>query len=73
MLMHGTCVICNNEAVKNMGEVISIQARCPKCRNEVGIITFDGDPTEPLKGCSICGYSEQLDVIEMRCGRENIR
>ncbi|AIC16860.1 hypothetical protein NVIE_025890 [Nitrososphaera viennensis EN76] len=72
MYMHGTCVVCNNKAVKNMGECIWIKARCPKCNEEITIATFDGDPTENLKRCSTCSYSGLLDVIRVTRGWEPI-
>ncbi|MGH9877995.1 MAG: hypothetical protein ACRD5H_10190 [Nitrososphaerales archaeon] len=65
LFMHGNCVVCGQKATRNMGDSITIRAMCPTCKVEIQIMTFDGDPTNPLVGCSECGFSGTLDVLQI--------
>ena len=64
MMMHGLCIECNNETLRDMGQTIWMRVKCPKCKVELSIMTFEEDLTEPLKSCGECDYAGELTVLE---------
>jgi phage FluMu protein Com len=64
MMMHGLCIECNSETLRVMDDTIWIRAKCPNCGVELTIMTFEEDPTEPLKSCGECNYSGELTILE---------